>query len=467
LDIVDKQIRNDIMSDLQAAFAKSRRALSGSSAPVRGNLILQATEFTEKTVKGKVLTGPQAGTEVEIGYAGTLGQKDYTKKTGKSFVDIAKGGSLRVERVSEGTDGVLKAGWMVTFNGKPKAEGHTVIPDAVCGFVDTGRRDQEDRPKLRVNQLMIEEDKLVKTVEDLQAAIEAAYASEGAVMLFGQQGQSMIQAPFTLSGKSVDGAWVANDPAERAAETIESFGDALDQVKEVLADGGFSVVPMRGYSVGPTTAEMMETTIQEAEEKGVRARISTVDPQNWKSPTIGMRLNSALAQKGDNAVSEGAGAKLTEAFKAFADKDEAEAFAKGGWKALSNDTLTKFFASAGVELVQHPANGWATQALLEDKLDGMDRGFIVKGFQLKASAPYPAVEACKEARENYYAEMKNSVEAAIEGLRADASVKAEAKEEAKAAEKAAEAKAEELPVDDGDDLDDLLNEAMDDLGPET
>lgn len=446
---------------LQAAFAASRKKLSGAAAPVRGNLVLRPTEFNDDTVKGVVVTGAQAGTEVEIKYAGTLSKKDYTKKSGKSFVNIDNGGTLRVEGVRAGKDGIFEARWMVTFNGKPKPDQHEIVSDAVCMFIDTGRRDNEDRPKMRVNQLMMEAETHVNTVEDLQAAIEAGFASDGAVTLFGHNEEGVIQAPFMLSGRSVDGNWIANNPAERAAETIESFGDAIDQVKAVLADGGFSVVPMRGYSVGPTTAEMVEASLEEAKEKGVRARISTIDPQNWACPTIGMRLQSALNQKGDNALPEGTEDKLKDAFKAYADKAETGAFESKGWRGLSNDTLTKFFASVGVELIAHPPQGWATQALLEDRLDGMDRGFIVKSFQTRATAPYPAVEALAEAREAYYAEMGDAAEAAVANLRAEAGAKAEAPKAA--AEGKAAPAAEDLPAEEGDALDDLLNDVADDM----
>jgi len=450
------------MSDLQKAFDTSRRKLSGSTAAVRGNLILRATEFTADTVKGEVLTGKAAGTEIEVKYAGTLDQQKYTKKSSKSFVDTTKGGTVRIEGVTEGKDGVYNARWMVSFNGKPVEGKHNVIPDAVCNYVDTGRRDNEDRPKVRVNQLMIDAEQHVKSLEDLQSAIEKGFADEGAVTLFGADNDgNIIQAPFYLSGSINDGKWVANDPAERAAETIESFGDAIEQVKEVLGNGGFSVVPMRGFSVGPTTAEMVEASIEEAAEKGVRARISTIDPQNWVCPTIGMRLQSALNQKGDDALPEGTADRLEAAFKSYADKEETGIFESKGWRGLSNDTLTKFFASAGVELKKHPSTGWTEQALLEDKLDGMDRGFIVKGFQLKATAPYPAVEACADARAAFYSEMKDAAEAAVANLRAEAGAKSDAPKAATAEEKAAPA--DELPADEGDALDDLLNDVADDM----
>ncbi len=446
------------MSDLQKLFASSRRKMSGATSTVRGNLVLKAKEFKADTVVGEVVSGPAAGTEIEVKYSGTLGLKDYTKKRGKSEVNVANGGTLRVEGVSEGKDGVYDSRWMITFNGNPKVGQHTVIPDVVCNYVDNGRRDGEDRPKLKVNQLVLDAEKHVKTVEDLQAAIEAGFAAEGAVTLFGQDDEgNVIQAPFFRSGSMVDGKWVANDAAERAAETIASFGDGIAQVEAVLNKGGFSVVPTRGYSVGPTTAEMLETSMKEAAEKGVRARISTIDPQNWACPTIGMRLQRALNMNGDAALPSDTGAKLAEAFKSYGDKGEASTFESKGWRGLSDDSLTKFFASVGVTLREHPTAGWSTQTLLEDRLDGMDRGFVVKGFQQMPTAPYPAVEACAEARNAYYTEMTEACEAAVAGLRVEAGAGKKVEEK-----KAAAAPVDELPVDEGDALDDLLGNVSDD-----
>jgi hypothetical protein len=433
--------------------------MSGASSTVRGNLVLKAKEFKADTVVGEVVSGPAAGTEIEVKYSGTLGQKDYTKKRGKSEVNIENGGTLRIEGVSEGKEGVYDSRWMITFNGSPKVGQHNVIPDAVCNYVDNGRRDNEDRPKLKVNQLIMDAEKHVTSVEGLQSAIEAGFAAEGAVTLFGQDDEgNVIQAPFFRSGSMVDGNWVANDAAERAAETIESFGDGIAQVEAVLKKGGFSVVPTRGYSVGPTTAENIERLIEEASEKGVRARISTIDPQNWVCPTIGMRLQRALSLTGDAALPADTGAKLAEAFKSYGDKAEAATFESKGWRGLSDDTLTKFFASVGVTLRQHPSTGWSTQTLLEDRMDGMDRGFAVKGFQQMPTAPYPAVEACADARNAYYTEMTEACEAAVAGLRVEAGAGKKVDEKS-----AAEAPKDELPADEGDALDDLLGDVSDDM----
>ena len=171
-----------------------------------------------------------------------------------------------------------------------------------------------------------------------------------------------------------------------------------------------------------------------------------------------MRLQRALSLTGDAALPADTGAKLAEAFKSYGDKAEAATFESKGWRGLSDDTLTKFFASVGVTLRQHPSTGWSTQTLLEDRMDGMDRGFAVKGFQQMPTAPYPAVEACADARNAYYTEMTEACEAAVAGLRVEAGAGKKVDEKS-----AAEAPKDELPADEGDALDDLLGDVSDDM----
>lgn len=450
------------MAGLADAFKKSRRSMSNSTAPLAGNIILQATEFGAETVKGKVIGGQHDGAEIEVKYAGTLGQKDYTKKRGKSEVSIENGGTLRIERLKAGNDGVYSARWIKTFNGQPKPGQHSVIPDAVCKFTKLNGRDKEDRPKMRVSQLMVGNEVLAKSMDELKDAIKTAFEAEGAVTLFGMDGDTVIEAPYFLSGQMVDKKWEPYDPAEKAEDVIASLSDVREQVEKVLEDKGFSVVPMRSYAVGPTTAEMIEIDLKEAEEKGAVARISTLDPQNWAVPTIGMRLEMTLGAKGDNALEDGAADKLKAAFNDFADKSEAEVFGKAGFRGLSNATLTRFFESKGVELKEHPAEGWSTQSLLEDKLEGMDRGFVIKGFPLKSTAPYPAVEACKDARQAFYTEMKGAVEELVANLRIEAGAGQKVDPEAKAEAEAAAAQ-DDLPDDAGDALDELLGGAVDEM----
>ncbi len=418
---------NADMSALQKALDDSRRKLGGGTAAVRGNLILRPSEFRAESVVGTILSGAWAGREVEIGYAGTLRREDYTDKDGRSYVDIANGGTLRVEGVGGGKEGVRTSRWMLTFNGRPKSDRHRIVHDAVCSYVDTGFRDAEGRPKLRIDQLMLKGERHVSTIDDLRDAIGEGFASEGAVTLFGMDGGSVVQAPFFLSGKFVDGAWVPFDPAERADETIEAFGEAAGRVREALANGGFSVVPTRRHGVGAGTAGMIESSLGEAARKGVRARITTIDPENWACPTIGMRLSAALNRKGAGAPPEGAGAKLAAAFKSHADKDGSARFGQKGFRGLTDGDLAKFFASSGVELTEHPARGWSTQSLLVDQPEGVARGFVIKAFKLKPTTPYPPVAACADARAAYYSEMGKAVLTVIGGGGAAAVPKTDAR----------------------------------------
>ena len=273
---------------LQEVFNQSTRAVSGTDfSSIRGNIILRPTEFGEKTVKGEVMSGANVGTHIQVKYAsrGDLGRAEFTDSSAKGYVNIEKGGTLRVERVTKGSDDIYDCGYMLTFNGKP-GPGYKVITDAMCKFFDTGQRDRFDRPKQRINQLILEDQTLVKTLDEMKSAIIKALASEGAFTLFGvDKDNRAIEASYFIRGQFVDAAgeptkpsyvdgkladgikWADNDPEERAGEIMESLGDAMDQIKEALEVNGFSIIPLRGYVVGAGTAKNVETEIRKSTEK--------------------------------------------------------------------------------------------------------------------------------------------------------------------------------------------------------
>jgi hypothetical protein len=448
------------MSALQKALAASQKKISSNNAKPSGRIILQPTEFTDKTVKGTVLSGQAKGQEIEVALSGKLTAKDYTGKRNKSYVDIEKGGTLRIERVKEGRDGVYQSGWIRTFNGKPN-ENDTVHPDAVVKLVDLNRRDAEDRPIMRMNQLMMDDQAHVTSFDEFEKGILDALSAEKGVMLYAMDDGEVSESLYTLGGKKDGDTFVYADPAERTAEIMDSLAGVKDVIEATLAGSGFSIVPVRSYMVGGDTAVNMEIEVNEAAENGRRPNISTIDPLSFNVPTIGQRVQFAINATGDNAMAEGAAEKLKAAFLDYADDADKEKFLEGGWGSMSNDTLSKFFEAHGAPLAKHPAKGWSTQAMLEIRpFDNMDLGLAVKSFALSGAAPYPAVEACKEARAAFYSEMKDAAEAVVEGLRAGVAAD---KAEVKAA--AAEAEQEAEIADAEDSLDDLLNEMDAEMDP--
>ena len=440
------------MSDLHKTFASANKSADRVPA-LLGNVILQPVEFLANTVKGQVLSGPCAGQNVEVAYGSgkgnRLNQAKFTNPKDKSFVDIEKGGTIRVEGITQGQDGVYNSRWMQTFNGQPK-DGLSNRIDAVCNYVDLNRRDDQDRPKIMINILDIEnENHVTSSLEDLESAIKAGFESHRAVMLFlmSNDKSSVIQHPFILGGQKVEDKYVNRDPAERAAEVMKNLEPIYDELKGVMAGSGVSIVPMKGYSVGPGTAEHVETQIKEATEAGRSVRIDSVDPNYWTSPTLGSRVLAALKSK---EIPEEAGSKLAEAFKNNASKDEVAIFSSRGWGGVPNDVLRKFFADVGnVELPDHPNNGWPTLTLLESREKDWEQGFIIKAFKTRATAPYPAVTACAEARKTYYSEVKDAVSDTLENIR----ISAGARSEAPAADTVAKPieKPAEIPSDDAVD----------------
>lgn len=435
--------------NLNSAFKKATAASAGKSNSISGNIVLQPTEFKDKTVVGKVLTGAGAGTEIEITYGGKLTKKDYTdtrkrKLSTSSFVDIEAGGTLRVERVKAGEDGIYSSRWMRTMNGQPD-ESDKLITDAVSKCV---RYTRNGKAGMVINRLIQDEEANASTIDELKAAMVEKLDASGSAVFFAMVGGQASEAMMRKSGDTPN------------AETVETFFNNLPEeiitsIGEAIAEKPASIFPIAAHYVTGTTLEAIETHIKE----GNTDAITTVNPNNWKLPTIGMRLSRAVNLKGDDALPEGVADKLAEAFKAYADKDEAAKFAKSGWKAVSNDTLTAFFASKGVELAEYDDTGWGTQSFVQGSIE-LDEGgsidFVKKSFQTRPTTPFPAVSALEGALDGYYNEMSVAAQAVVDGLRIEAGASAPAADAKK--DEAPKAAAEESLPAEGDGIDDLLGD---------
>lgn len=432
--------------NLNQAFKKAQSAASGRSATISGNIVLQPTEFRDDTVVGKVLTGASAGTVIEVAYGGKLGKKDYTdtrkrKLSTSSFVDVEAGGTLRVERVKAGDDGIYKCRWMRTLNGQPDASDDLHV-DAVSKIV---RYTKNGKPGMVINRLVQDDHTLANTLDELKSAMAAKMDAAGSSIFFSMIGGEPSEAILRKNGETP------------AAETVDAFFDNLPEevvaaIEESLADKGASVYPLKAHYITGTTLEAIETHLKENNADA----ITTVNPNTWKLPTLGMRLNRAVNLKGDDALPEGVADKLAEAFKAYADKDDAAKFASSGWAGISNDTLRGFLETKGVSVAEYDDTGWSTQTLVQGSIEteeGNSIEFIKKAFQTRPTTPFPAAPALEGALTGYYAEMSEAAKAAVEGVRAEANA-----ETPKAESKAAASAEAELPDDEGDALEDLLGE---------
>lgn len=458
--------------NLQQAFSQSRKAVPSG---IKGNVILQATEFTKDTVKGTVLTGTGAGTNIEVRYGGHLGQKDYVKKNGKSFVDIENGGTLRIERLEpgKGADAPYRCKWMKTFHGKPdKAQALKV--DALCCYEPRGK-DNEGRPRTFINALRLDGEQHVTSLAEMKSAMVEALEQCANVHIFGQtsDGKQTIDHGSHISGKMVDGAWTPLDPAERVDQIMKSLeeNDYLPVIEDMLANTGISVVPAESFRIGAETAEAVATTLKEASENKTNAMISTVDPRSWKLAGLGVRLSHAIAgAKYRNELSQDREDLLVDRFMAFAaesgvPENQMDAFTSRGWSGLSNDTVKRFMESGGVELQGHgrdDGTGWSTECLLlKGFADQGDRApdLVIKSFQTQGTTAYPPVQAFKEVRKGYYVEMVD----AIEGLLDSGPAKGAEANAGNPETRKPKTAREDGPTEDADNLDAILQDAVGDM----
>jgi len=451
------------MSKLTAAFNQSRRNLSTRTIKPSGNLILKVKEFTDATVKGEIMTGPVAGTDIEIKVPNngprTSGIKEFTKKTHKSFVNVEAGGTLRVEKVREGKDGIYDARWMRTFNGQPE-EKHDVIYDGTTQL-RTIKSSDPDTPDTMLLQVLFEGDASEATsIDQLRDEIGRAFEEKDGVHIFFKEEGEVGSIYYKRGGEMIDDVWVLNDAMEEANNVIASFGDNRPIFEKALEEHPFSVVPSKQVRVGSYTAEMIAEAFEEAREKGEDARISTIDPKKFSVIPTGVRVQNALSYQNQDAPLPGdAAERLKERFLANATDEVKETFHKGGWRAVSNDDMRRFFEAEGVSIKAHEDTGWSRQSLL------LWNGLAIKAFGQDAAVPYPNLSVCKDAIQEFRNEVREAiravVDAPVKSVAAEAA-KAEAAAKADVQTKEAEAVSTEADID---DLDALLDGVQDaDMG---
>ena len=370
------------MSEMNNTFNSAMHSLIGQSAKVEGNLVLRPTEFTPEWVKGNIVGGPTDGKEIMVRYPTAEGcmasMEHFTtnpEPTNSKYVDIDRGGTLRIERVTEGKDDIFDCGWMMTFMGCPQQR-YYIVTDAHCKYVATDMRDSKNRPIAKIQQLICDTEEPVTNCEEMLDAILECFRTHKAAMLVGDENGRMHQMVYYLGGKRVDkGSWVENKPEEKIAEIREIYEaeGMVEKFNNVLGNNDVSVTAMIPRKVGPGTAENVEKAIDGADKK---IRITSVDPAISDCFGIGSRFSTAINRKKDdrNALPEGVAEKFTNAFKAQADKDDLDALANDGWKGISDHTLTTFCADHGVKLKKHPSKGWINLAMVADRLSNHSVG---------------------------------------------------------------------------------------------
>lgn len=450
---------------LTAAFQQSRRKLSTRTVKPSGNIILKVNGFTDSTVKGEVMTGPAAGSEIEIKVPDnggrSVGVKEFTNKKHKSFVDIESGGSLRIEKVREGKDGVYDARWMRTFNGKPDPD-HSVIYDAVAQL-RTVRGEKQDR--MFMDLVFPEIASEASSIEQLRDEIARAFEEKNGAFVFFRENGEVGSISYGRGGEKIDGEWIPADPAVAAQEVIDSFGDNLPIFEKAIAEHAFSVVPSSRVYVGTYTQDIIAEKIAEANETGEDPRISTIDPQKFRIIPTGVRVQIALNDQSEQgALPKDAADRLKDRFLETADEGAKEAFHKGGWRAVSNDDMRRFFEASGVSVTEYPENGWSRQSVL------LMNGLAIKAFGQDAAVPYPNLPVCKDALQEFRTEIKEAIRSVVDGpVKVAAANKAnvsEAEAPVETVTEAASEKAAPAAVEaDIDDLDGLLDAVQDaDMG---
>lgn len=401
----------------------------------RANIVGEVLAYDEKTIKVKVLGGYLDGEEMDI--VPNKPVKEFSKESKaqtSSYTPI--GGILRFDNVTKNADGTYKSTWVNAWIKNPGDE-HHLLTDQAVSFHDTGRVNADDRPIMTLRVMDLKSETKVNDIEALESKLaEALEANRGALIIDTTEGYTA--AEVYLPGRKTEAGYEHDDPKEYAAKIIADMGEeVIEAAKVVLADHGMTVVPMSVVPLGAKSAEEIKKKKTEAEAKGEKARIMTINPYAYEAPSIGVRIAGALARKdrdGNLDISSEFASRLKEKFLASAPEAAKAALHANGWKGVGDDDLRNFFKANGVELIEAPTRGWNTAAIHMQRYEGGTNFFAAKTHEAyRFASPYPALECCKELRTAFGSELTDAIKE-ISGAPA-------AKADAKAPEAAAGAEA--------------------------
>lgn len=433
-----------------------------------GNMVVRVNSIDKEagTMAATVMTGPATGKDITFKPAGHLKVADYAKAKHDSFTKEGEG-TLRIEGLKEGKNGVYECRWARTFLGNPR-EDHTVAYDKTSRLVML----PGETPRWSLRSLNTDAEVVLTGIDadgapmdKFRDAIVEGFKSDGNVTIFASSDQGVGMTYFYLGGEKTADGYKLNDPETRATELLAALSpEVIATLKDTIENGVISVVPTQSVNVGKQTAELAQGMIDEAQEKGTRTNISTVDPANFQSPTLGRRVAMALALKGDNAIPKEKADAFRAAFLAEASETAKEKLHASGWQDVSDDAIRKTFETAGFTIADHGAAGWAVTSFVLNPYDdeGSDK-FISKAFTTRMATPYPAIEAMKAVRQEYFNEISDALKGFPEPGQSKDNAKADVKAEAEKGEPEAKAADAEQEMDEND-IDDILNAVAGDNG---
>jgi hypothetical protein len=417
------------MVNVKAALSKARG--SRKQMP-RGRAVVEVASFDKAagTVTGKVIDGMGAGETITFTPGGRLTVADYTKK-GRTFVE-APGGLLRVEGIEPGDKpGIYKTRWVKTFAAKRNPD-ENVLTGQIFKLSPTSRKDSNGIDIVRLNMLVLKDEKHVTDMDDFRSAVREGFEAGGFSLYGVTPDNDIVDFFYYRKGERTDEGYVLKDVDLETEDFFKGLGDEITEALQVmLANGGISIVPTRSVIIGSSTWQGVQEKIEEAKGTGKPANGGPIELSDFTVANLGGRFARALTEFSEAEVES-----IRAKFLAQADDETKVSFGSDGFGGMTNDVMRKFFASHGANPIEVEEMGYSTGSIVTKFYDAEkpENGFmVIKTFGTYAATPMPPVKALEDVRKAYYAEMKDIAKTILEGPAATVSTEA-AKAEAPAAE---------------------------------
>jgi len=425
--------KTGVLAALQANATKNLpRVLRG-----RANMLVRLEGFNDDSLKVTALNGPLKDQTINV--KPTNAEVDsFRKESDKQTDQYTKiGGTIRLDQCQADGKGDYKA--YATVFIKDPTKGDEPLTDVLIRPVHAQSNGKEI---VLVQTMSPSQETKIESLEQLEEAVAAAFASHRNAMLFFNMDGGVVEMQMQLSyTQGEDRKRVYHDPVE-TARSLFSEGLNEEQKDDLRAkiEAGLSVVPMGVNLLGNDTLKNIRIDEARAAKKGDRPQIRTFNLYAYETASLGQRVHNAIARQGDNALSEEHVERLKTAFLDFTDKTGKETLLSEGWKKVSDTHLKEFFASKGVEVADQPDTGFNNGSLVLRPYSGGNGHFVIKSHEnARFANPYPNLKCFAEVRETYLTEIHDAIMTVV------GAPKAEVKEQAAEAESKAPAAAKEAP----------------------
>lgn len=418
------------MADLGKLQAKAApKSLGSREENVIGKVV--SHNFDRKAIEIEVMNGTLEGETIFVRPTRTGEHNHFHRLTNEKDTDRTssyspEGSFVRVDGLKFNADeDRYESGYMVKWVGRDKLENHDLIQGASVNIKKTRGTFRNANASIYVATMMFPEtEKPLSSFADMKAFAKEAFEAGRNALVYELDPETQ-----ELSSQEVQLAFreQKNERGETirvplsADETLDAlFGGVTPEQEKIYDEQQFAVKRMAAVQVestviGVKSAMNIDNAITKARQMNEKATGLPMNPERYKNPSLGERLEGAFKAKnydadGEPFISKDRAERFRDMFMQWAPDELKMKRQMNGWKGVPDDDLRAFFKANDIDFPAAPFTGWQTaNVLLQRHSSGTGRSLIKSQEKDWEPWPYPKLNICKELAEGHRMAMIKAV----------------------------------------------------------